>query len=183
MSHAMRQSKIGKRERPLQSRALRLAAPEHAAGAAGSAATDSVRSGPVRGFEPGPRARALLRGIEIAEQDLKIAGGTFGLDDVMRLLRISRQAIDKKVKADALLAVPGPGNERRYPACQFRSDGVVPGLREVLQALPSRNPWSRLNFLVNPEPRLSGGRPCELLQRGDYAAVIEAAARKAVMGA
>jgi hypothetical protein len=53
----------------------------------------------------------------------------------------------------------------------------------VLQALPSRNPWSRLNFLVNPEPRLSGGRPCELLQRGDYAAVIEAAARKAVMGA
>jgi hypothetical protein len=124
-----------------------------------------------------------LRGIEIAEQDLKIAGGAFDLDDVVRLLRISRQAIDKKVKADALLAVPGPGNERRYPVCQFRSDGIVPGLRQVLQALPSCNPWFRLNFLVNPEPRLSGERPCDRLQRGDYAAVVEAAARTAVMGA
>jgi hypothetical protein len=137
----------------------------------------------MRGFEPGPRARALLRGIEIAEQDLKTAGGTLGLGDVMRLLRVSRQAIDKKVKADALLAVPGPGNERRYPACQFRSDGVVPGLREVLQALPSRDPWFRLNFLVNPDSRLSGARPYEMLQRGDYAAVVEAAARTAAMGA
>ena len=156
---------------------------ERVTGAAGSGAAGSVRPGPVRGFAPGSRARALLRGIEVAERVLKAGGGTFGLDDVMRLLRISRQAIDKKVKADALLAVPGPGNERRYPTCQFRSDGIVPGLREVLQALPSRNPWFRLNFLVNPEPRLSGARPCEMLQRGDYAGVVEAAARQAEMGA
>jgi hypothetical protein len=119
----------------------------------------------------------------MAERDLEAAGGTFGLDDVMRLLRISRQAIDKKVKADALLAVPGPGNERRYPVCQFRSDGIVQGLREVLQALPSHNPWFRLSFLVNPEPRLAGNRPCDMMQRGNFAAVVEAARRQAEMGA
>lgn len=175
MPQPARYAKVGKRDQPVQSLPRRAAMPERVAAA--------IRTGPVVGFEPGPRARALLRGIEIAEQDLKAAGGTFGLDDVMRLLRISRQAIDKKVKADALLAVPGPGNERRYPVCQFRSDGIVPGLREVLQALPSRNPWARLNFLVNPDPRMAGARPCERLQRGDVAAVIEAAARTAVMGA
>jgi hypothetical protein len=178
MPHAVRQSKIDKRQRPMQSRALRSVAHERVSDASGA-----VRLHPIRGFEPGARARALIRGIEIAEQDLKTAGGTFGLGDVMRLLRVSRQAIDKKVKADALLAVPGPGNERRYPACQFRSDGVVPGLREVLQALPSRDPWFRLNFLVNPDSRLSGARPYEMLQRGDHAAVVEAAARAAAMGA
>jgi hypothetical protein len=178
MPHAVRQSKTGKRQRPAQSRALRSVAPERVSGTSGVA-----RVRPMHGFEPGARARALLRGIEIAEQDLKTAGGTFGLDDVMRLLRVSRQAIDKKVKANALLAVPGPGNERRYPVCQFRSDGIVPGLREVLQALPSRNPWFRLNFLVNPHSRLSGARPCEMLHRGDRAAVVEAAAGTAVMGA
>ncbi|HLB97400.1 MAG TPA: hypothetical protein VJK90_07035, partial [Acetobacteraceae bacterium] len=120
MPHAIRQSKTDKRQRPMQSRALRSVAHERV-----SDVSDAARLRPMRGFEPGPRARALLRGIEIAEQDLKTAGGTLGLGDVMRLLRVSRQAIDKKVKADALLAVPGPGNERRYPACQFRSDGVV----------------------------------------------------------
>jgi hypothetical protein len=178
MPHAIGQSKIDKRQRPMQSRALHSVAPERVSDTSGA-----VRLRPIRGFEPGARARALIRGIEIAEQDLKTAGGTFGLGDVMRLLRVSRQAIDKKVKADALLAVPGPGNERRYPACQFRSDGVVPGLREVLQALPSRDPWFRLNFLVNPASRLSGARPYEMLQRGDHAAVVEAAARTAAMGA
>jgi len=183
MTQAVRQSRTVKPQRPMQSRALRSVAPERIAGTAVPDTSGAARLRPMRGFEPGPRARALLRGIDIAEQDLKTAGGTFGLDDVMRLLRVSRQAIDKKVKADALLAVPGPGNERRYPACQFRSDGVVPGLREVLQALPSRDPWFRLNFLVNPDSRLSGVRPCEMLQRGNHAAVVEAAARTAAMGA
>lgn len=136
----------------------------------------------MRGFEPSAKARALLRGIEIAEADLKAADGTFSLDEVMRLLRISRQAIDKKVKQNALLAVPGPGNERRYPACQFRSDGIVPGLAAVLRALPSSNPWLRLNFLVNAEPRLGRKRPCDLLRRGDYAPVVEAATRVGEMG-
>jgi hypothetical protein len=137
---------------------------------------------PPNAFTPGPKARALLRGREIAEADLRAADGAFSLHEVMALLRVSRQAIDKKVKQDALLAVPGPGNERRYPACQFDSGGVVPGLRTVLHALPSRNPWFRLNFLVNPEPSLAGRRPCDLLRDGDPTSVVAAATQVTEMG-
>jgi hypothetical protein len=118
----------------------------------------------------------------IKEADLAAAGGTVGLEDVTRLLRISRQAVDKKVKDDALLAVPGPSNRRQYPEFQFCADGVVPGLRDVLRALPSHDPWFRLNFLVNPDPRLGGKRPCDLLQEGQVAAVAEAAGRIGDMG-
>jgi hypothetical protein len=138
---------------------------------------------PPSAFTPGPEARALLRGREIAEADLRAADGAFSLHEVIALLRVSRQAIDKKVKHDALLAVPGPGNERRYPACQFHHGGAVAGLRSVLHALPSRNPWLRLNFLVNPEPRLAGRRPCDVLRDGDPASVVAAAERVAEMGA
>jgi hypothetical protein len=153
-------------------------------GRTASAKTAKARTaGRARPPESAPKARALLLGAAIAEADLEAAGGTLGLDEVMQLLRISRQAIDKKVKDDALLAVSGRSNRRRYPVCQFRSDGVVPGLRGVLRALPSRDPWFRLNFLVNPDPRLNGKQPCELLQQGEAAVVMQAARRVGDMGA
>lgn len=148
-----------------------IAAKHHREGA-GDAAHDHV----------GPKARALLRGLAVREADLKAAGGTIGLDGVVRLLRISRQAIDKKVKDGSLLAVPGPSNRRQYPEFQFCPDGVLPGLRAVLHALPSRNPWFRLNFLVNPDARLGGKRPCDLLMQGRSADVVEAARRVGGMG-
>jgi hypothetical protein len=140
------------------------------------------RGKPADSYAPGPKGRALLLGRTIKESDLQAADGTFSLNEVMAMLQISRQAVDKKVKQDALLAVPGPSNERRYPVCQFRPDGVVPGLRAVLRALPSRDPWFRLNFLVNPEQRLNGQRPCDVLQRGNPGLVIAAADRVGEMG-
>ena len=82
--------------------------------------------------DPTPSARKrkrLLRGRQIAEQDLRAAGGAYDLQQVTELLRISRQAVDKKVKDDALLAVPGRNGQRRYPAVQFRP-GRAPGRSE-----------------------------------------------------
>jgi hypothetical protein len=114
-------------------------------------------------YEPSARSRALLRGIEMAEQDLRAAGGTFELDQVRTILRgVSRQAIEKRVREGSILAVPGPSNRRRYPAIQFMPDGsVAKGLRAVREALPSHNPWLVLNFLVNPDPRLNRRRPID----------------------
>ena len=126
-------------------------------------------------YRPGAKARALLRGIQIARHDLQESGGAFDLSQVTELLGISRQAVDKKVKDDALLAVPGPNGQRRYPVAQFTEEGVVPGLRQVLAALPSRNAWFRLNFLVNPDPHLDRRRPIDLLKAGQAALVVQAA--------
>jgi hypothetical protein len=122
-------------------------------------------------YEPSARSRALLRGIEMAEQDLRAAGGTFELDQVRTILRgVSRQAIEKRVREGSILAVPGPSNRRRYPAIQFMPDGsVAKGLRAVREALPSHNPWLVLNFLVNPDPRLNRRRPIDLLRAGEVA--------------
>ena len=88
-------------------------------------------------YEPGPRARALLRGVGIAEEDLKAAGGAYDLAQVQLLLRgVSRQRIEQRVKEKALLAVPGPSSRRRYPTIQFNADGsVVEGLRRVQETL------------------------------------------------
>jgi hypothetical protein len=127
-------------------------------------------------YAPSSRARALLQGVKIAEADLKEAGGAFDLEQAQTILNgVSRQAVEKRVKDGSLLAVPGPSNRRRYPTIQFTREGVVPGLKEVQEALPTRNPWAVLNFLVRPDHRLGGRRPIEVLHKGDVDLVVSAA--------
>lgn len=134
-------------------------------------------------YAPNSRARALLQGVNIAEADLKEAGGAFKPEEVQRLLHgVSRQALEKRVKDGNLLAVPGPSNRRRYPVIQFTSDGVVPGLKKVQEALPTRNPWAILNFLVRPDSRLGGRKPIEVLRDGNVDQVVSAARVMGVQG-
>jgi len=138
-----------------------------------------------KAFEPGARARALLRGIEIAEADLADAGGSFDFSEVQRMLRgVSRQRIDRRVQEGSLLAVPGPSNRRRFPALQFDTNGeVVRGLERVQQALAFKSPWSVLNFLANPHSDLGAQRPIELLKQGKLDTVLAAAQRIGMQGA
>lgn len=135
-------------------------------------------------YEPGPRARALLRGREIMERDLREAGGTFDLEHAQEMLNyVSRQAIEKRVREGSLLAVPGPNNRRRYPVFQFSPPGVLPGLKEVTEALPTSDPWAVLNFFVHPDSRLDGRRPMDVLQGGDVDLVVSAARSLGEQGA
>lgn len=136
-------------------------------------------------FAPDARALAILEGVRIAQEDLKRSGGAYDLDQVRTLLRgISRQAIDKRVQEGSLLAVPGPSNHRSFPTLQFNSDGtVVEGLKPVHEALPTDNPWTVLNFLAQPDDRLNGRKPIDLLKEGKVEAVVEAARRMAEQGA
>jgi hypothetical protein len=136
-------------------------------------------------YEPDARSLAILEGVRIAQEDLREAGGAYDLDQVRTLMRgVSRQAIDKRVQEGSLLAVPGPSNRRSYPTLQFNSDGtVVDGLKAVSEVLPTRNPWTILNFLAQPDDRLSGRKPIDVLKEGKIDLVIEAAQRMGQQGA
>ncbi len=136
-------------------------------------------------FQPDARARALLRGIELAERDLKSSGGAYTLTDVRRLMRgISRQAINDRVHEGTLLAVSGPSNRAVYPVVQFLQDGKpVDGIKAVREALGTANSWMILNFLINAEPKLNGRKPIELLKAGKMADVVEVARRVGEQGA
>lgn len=132
---------------------------------------------PPKAFEPDAKARALLAGVRVSEQILAEAGGAFELKDVVLLLNnISRQAVDRRVQDNNLLAVPGPGNRRWYPTLQFTDQRqVVDGLKLVLDALPTDNPWVALSFLSQPNDQLDGALPIKLLKAGDVDRVVRAA--------
>ena len=135
-------------------------------------------------FEPDARARAVLRGLQYAREDLRDAGGAYDLDQARAVLNgVSRQAIGKRVKEGSLLALPGPNGRRSYPTFQFTGEGtVIDGLKAVQEALPNRNPWSVLNFPTNPQAPLGGRKPIDLLRAGKLEAVVEAARGIGVQG-
>jgi len=136
-------------------------------------------------FEPDARSRAMLEGVRIAQEDLRDAGGAYDLDQVRTLMRgVSRQAVDKRVQEGSLLAVPGPSNRRSYPTIQFNQDGsIVAGLKDVRDALRTRNAWTILNFLSRPDARLDNRRPVDLLRSGKLDIVLETARGHGEQGA
>jgi len=125
---------------------------------------------------PAAKLRAYEKGLVDAGEMLAKTGGTLSLQQVAGRLGVSRQTVAKKVKRGELFTVPGPSKRRCYPAIQFDSSGaIVPGLKDVISALPTANPYFVLNFLASPND-LSGDRPpIELLAAGDLKPVIRAA--------
>ena len=167
----------GEGDEPVKTKTETDGSPPPAKVAPGPSGTEpSNEYGPL---SAGPRARAILRGKAIAADDVSVSGGSYSLEEVRQILNgVSRQSIEKRVREGRLLAVVGPSNKRFYPVAQFNDDGAaVDGLREVQDAMATRNGYAVLNFLVNPDPRLDSLKPIDLLRRGEIARVVEAAAR------
>jgi hypothetical protein len=114
-----------------------------------------------------PFVEAMARGAAIKRELLTAGGGGLTSSQVASALGITRQAVDKRRGRRALLAVPNGSGEYLYPACQFTSDGVIPGLEEVLRAFQIQSPWTHLSVLLAPAPALGGKTILEALKSGD----------------
>jgi hypothetical protein len=96
-----------------------------------------------------------------AEKEL--LGRAGGLEDakwVAKYLSIDPKSVAAKARRNEILAIPR-GDRNLYPAFQFRNGRVIPGIREVLEALPLKNGWSRLSFLLTPDPGLDDRSPID----------------------
>lgn len=122
-----------------------------------------------------PAARLLAEGAQYKTELLARAGGSIGVGEVAELLGISRQGVDKQRKAGKLIALPA-GSDLRYPSCQFTSRGLIPGLQQVLKALPIQDGWMRLEWLLTADDALQGQSPLQALQSGQVAEVMDLAA-------
>lgn len=124
-----------------------------------------------------PLATALLTGA-LAKRELhRAAGGMASVQDVATMLGISRQAVDKRRRADSLLAVPSPSKDWWYPRAQFSARGEpLAGLDRVLRAFRVTDPWMRLDALLARDPALGERSALEALARGEVDAVIRAVA-------
>ena len=122
-----------------------------------------------------PLASPYLKGIQAQQDLLREAGGLMSSSQVANLLRLSRQAVDKRRLANKLIAIPQGQHAFGYPACQFDDKGPLPGLEEVLSKLDTADAWMPLIFLLSPNATLGDQSPLQLLRLGKTAQVLNAA--------
>jgi hypothetical protein len=142
-----------------------VSAPTDEGALARAVAENSPLAGAVAELDP--LAALIARGAEQKLALLERAGGALPVSEVAKLLRISRQAVDKRRREGKLLAVTR-GGDFAFPACQFEGDDVVPGLARALKAFGAERAWGALAFLVTPDTEQLGGfSPLDELRRLD----------------
>lgn len=120
------------------------------------------------------RERALARGRQQMATDLAAGGEALSAEDAARSLGRSVEEVRRLAEAGALLALPTESGPV-FPSIQFQDGDALAGLIETLAVFPDRNPWARLNYLVNPDLRLEGRRPIDCLRCGEIDRVVAAA--------
>jgi hypothetical protein len=125
-----------------------------------------------------PLAPLAARNAEHRLEALAAAGGALSSTEVAKQLGITRQAVEKRRRANALLAVSAGGNWR-YPRAQFdeTTGEAVAGLPKLLAALPESNPWAVLDLLLTPDDALSGETPLLALRREGFTPALRRLAR------
>jgi hypothetical protein len=109
------------------------------------------------------------------------AGGLKDAKWVAEYLGITPKSVAAKARRNELLAMTR-GDRNLYPAFQFKNGQVVSGVRELLEVLPLTNGWSRLSFLLSPDPGLDDRSPIAAFET-DPDAALEVARNADTQGA
>jgi hypothetical protein len=123
---------------------------------------------------PDPLTAAFLRGAEMKRALLKAEGGALSAPQLAAHLGITPQGLGKKREKNQVFWLD-VGDGYLYPAFQVGPSGLLPGIREVLDAFDERDCWARVTFMLTGDSRLGGRRPIDVLRKGDIASVMRAA--------
>jgi len=123
-----------------------------------------------------PLAAAKARG-EQAKRDLLAAqGDMLRATEVAARLSLDLGEVEQRRRSGHLLALPDQQGRYGFPAWQFTTDGLLPGLEDVLKEIGVDSPWSQAAFFFSGDIRLDWQTPLAVLVRGDIDAVRRAAA-------
>ncbi len=124
-----------------------------------------------------PLAGAKLRGLQARVSLMSQEGGMWSTQQAADHLKVTRQAIDKRIRAGKLLAIDAGRHGRLVPSWQFGARGTLPGLEETLKALEPNDPWMKLSFFLSPHEDLDGRRPLDFLRVSNRLDFVLRAAR------
>jgi hypothetical protein len=117
-----------------------------------------------------PQLGGSIASLEAEDTLIQRAGGLKNAKWVGEYLSIAPKSVAAKARRNEVLAI-SRGDRNLYPAFQFKNGQVVAGVRELLEVLPLTNGWSRLSFLLSPDPGLDDRSPIEAFETDPEAAV------------
>ncbi|MGX8010448.1 antitoxin Xre/MbcA/ParS-like domain-containing protein [Mesorhizobium sp. ORM8.1] len=99
----------------------------------------------------------------------EVAGSTY----LEERLRIPRSTLHRWQRRGEVVALRKGGRKHVFPLAQFIDGRPVPGISEVLSAIP--NPRIAWLWLTRPSPELDGRAPIEMLRKDEVEDVIRSA--------
>jgi len=99
---------------------------------------------------------AFLRGAEMKRALLKAEGGVLSAQQLADHLGITPQGLGKKRDRNQVFWLE-IGDGYAYPAFQVGPKGLLPGIREVLDARMADLPWTRVNFMLTVPVLVAAG--------------------------
>lgn len=74
------------------------------------------------------------------------------MDELARHLGVTEERAREDIEGGSILAVRlDPEGELRVPRVQLEGEGLMTGLRDVLAAMHVRDPWMRLQLLLDED--------------------------------
>ncbi len=131
---------------------------------------------------PDPLTDAFLRGAQMKRDMLKAEGGALSAQQLADYLSITPQGLGRKRERNQVFWLDA-GDGYVYPAFQIGENGLLDGIREILDAFSVDDPWMRASFMLTGDPRLGGHRPIDLLREGKIDEAVTAAAAYGEHGA
>jgi hypothetical protein len=139
--------------------------------------------------EPGPRGDHPLGGhppdgdplVQSVADYMALLETSYTTSEASKHLKVDVSRVRQRLREGTLFGVEYDG-ERRLPRFQFERRQVLPGLREVMAALPAGlNPLDVAQWFLAPNPDLEAGQenlsPREWLLRGKPVEAVAALAR------
>ena len=109
-----------------------------------------------------PLASPYLKGLQAQQDLLREAGGLMSSEEVASMLRLTRQAVDKRRQAGKLIAIPQGQRGFGYPVCQFDAKGPLLGLDKMLACLDSATAGRNSHSFSVPTPHWTTAPRCSL---------------------
>ena len=132
-----------------------------------------------------PLLAARLRGVKAKKQMLKVQGEPWSSKDVASYLNVALNTVSKQRRQGKILGLHCGKSGYLFPSWQFKSNEVLPGLKEVLKVLNDNQvpDWDKLRFFVTSDFRLSSSTPLAYLHQNAIERAIEAARSYGVQNA
>jgi hypothetical protein len=121
--------------------------------------------------EVDPLAPARLRGFRMRGRLLDAEGGTRSATELAQMLRVTRQAVDKRRRKGTLIGLDLGRRGYAYPVWQ----AGLHGLGDVLGELQGYDPWTQVAFMLAPNAWLDGETPLTVLREREVERVLGAA--------
>lgn len=127
------------------------------------------KTGKSKKWDPFAEGRNVLEAMQQEE------GGALNPKEAAQRLNLSVRTLVARAERNQLVAWREDKGLYRFPAWQFGTSGLLPGISECLEELAGHDQWAQMKFFLAESDYLQGRRPLDLLRDGQIKKALELA--------